>query len=61
MTNNISQRERWIKDFKNYLKMKRDIVLEMKELKRSLLRKKKDLKWLKKDIKRLERRIYGRN
>lgn len=61
MTNNISQRERWINDFKNYLKMKRDIVLEMKELKKSLHRKKKDLKWLKKDIKRLERRIYGRN
>lgn len=56
----MTNREKWEEDLKNYYTMKDCLEFEIKSLQKEKLRKKKDLKFLKKDITKLERRIYGR-
>ena len=54
------KRKKWLKDLEDYYKAKDALKNEIVDLQKQKVLKKKDLKWLKKDISKLERRLYER-
>jgi hypothetical protein len=57
---NNTQRQKWLRDLRVYEQSQKELEQEVKDLQAKKLQKKKQLKDLKRDKTKLERRLYGR-